>query len=456
VEPDATRAPEATGAHAAGDAPNGGHLHHLDVSARMRRALALISGTVAVLVVVGMVWIGFGTDVKPAVSGLLAGKVYEAKVTGVRVGPCAGTTSAEAIECDLVDVRLTQGPDRGDRETLSFSSDSPTTPKLHKGDRVVLSYQADAEPGFRYQYADRQRRPALLALSLVFAIAVVLLGRWRGVAALGGIVISLVVILKFILPGILEGESPVLVAVLGSAAIAYVALYLAHGVNSLTTVALLGTLAALALTFVLSAVFTAASHFSGFASDESLVLGQLAHNVDINGLILAGIVIGTLGALDDVTVTQASAVAELHDANPRTPRGALYKAGIRIGRDHIASTVNTLALAYAGASLPLLLLFLLSSTSLGAVANSEVVAIEIVRTLVGSIGLVAAVPITTWLASRVVGSGGVTVPTGGPASGTVEADTTDAKWEALPPPKPRARRRQRASDAGDSESSFWS
>jgi uncharacterized membrane protein len=424
----------------------------------MRRALAIVSGGIAVIVVVGMIWIGFGTNVKPAVSGVLAGKVYEAKVTGARVGPCAGTTRADAIDCDLVEARLTQGPDTGHKETLSFSSDSPITPHLHKGDKVVLSYQPDAEPGFRYQYADRQRRPALLALSLVFAIAVVMLGRWRGVAALGGIVISLVVILKFILPGILEGESPVLVAVLGSAAIAYVALYLAHGINALTTVALLGTLAALALTFVLSAVFTAVSHFSGFASDESLVLGQLAQNVDINGLILAGIVIGTLGALDDVTVTQASAVAELREANPAMPHGALYKAGIRIGRDHIASTVNTLALAYAGASLPLLLLFLLSSTSLGAVANSEVVAIEIVRTLVGSIGLVAAVPITTWLASRVVGGAGEPVPIAAPPPRGPDADTTDAKWESLaaPPAKPRKRRRGTPSDADDSETSFWS
>jgi uncharacterized membrane protein len=189
------------------------------------------------------------------------------------------------------------------------------------------------------------------------------------------------VILEFILPAILEGHSPILVAVVGSAAIAYVALYLAHGVNALTTVALLGTLAALALTIIFSVVFTALCHFSGFATDEALVLGQLAQKVDVNGLILGGIVIGALGALDDVTVTQASAVAELHDADPTMRHAQLYRAGIRIGRDHIASTTNTLALAYAGAALPLLLLFLLSSQSLGAVANREVVATEIVRTL---------------------------------------------------------------------------
>jgi uncharacterized membrane protein len=347
--------------------------------------------------------IGFGTDAKPSVSGILAGTVYEAKVERVGTAPCRGTTRAEGIDCRVVDARLTQGPDRGKVQSLSFPTDSATTPNLGPGDRVVLTYQPDAEPGFRYIYADRQRRRPLIALTLVFAIAVVLLGRWRGLAALGGIVVSLIVILQFILPAILEGHSPVVVAVLGSAAIAYIALYLAHGFNALTTVALLGTLAALALTIVFSSVFTALCHFSGYSSDEALVLGQLARGVDINGLFLAGVVIGALGALDDVTVTQAAAIAEVHAADPGMPRRRLYRAGLRIGRDHIASTTNTLALAYAGAALPLLLLLVLSSQSLGTVANSEVVAVEIVRTLVGSIGLVSAVPITTWLAARVVG-----------------------------------------------------
>jgi uncharacterized membrane protein len=424
-----------------------GHAHELDVSTRMRRGLAILSGALAVLVVGGMCIIGFGTDVKPAVSGLLAGKMFEAEVVRTQVGPCAGTTKAEGISCRLLHVHLTQGPDTGEGETLSFPTDSPTTPKLGPGDRVVLSYQPHAEPGFKYAYADRQRRPALFWLAVVFAVAVVLLGRWRGLAALGGIVISLVVILEFILPAMLEGHSPVLVAVLGSAAIAYVALYLAHGINALTTVALLGTLAALALTIVFSVMFTALCHFSGFATDESVVLGQLAQNVDINGLILGGIVIGALGALDDVTVTQASAVAELRAANPDLGHAGLYRAGIRIGRDHIASTTNTLALAYAGAALPLLLLFLLSSQSLGAVANSEVVATEIVRTLVGSIGLVAAVPITTWLAARVVG-GSSPAAAGGPAPDP-GADDEDEKWEAL-----RPTRADTSADA-DAESVFW-
>jgi uncharacterized membrane protein len=444
---------------------DGGHVHDVDVSAGTRRLLAVASVLLAIAVGVGMLVIGFGTDVKPSVSGILAGTVYEAKVERVGTAPCQGTTGAEGIDCRVAEARLTQGPDRGKVQRLSFPTHSLTTPKLRPGDRVVLTYQPDAEPGFRYIYADRQRRRPLIALTLVFAIAVVLLGRWRGLAALGGIVVSLIVILQFILPAILEGHSPVVVAVLGSAAIAYIALYLAHGFNALTTVALLGTLAALALTIVFSAVFTALCHFSGFSSDEALVLGQLAQGVDINGLFLAGVVIGALGALDDVTVTQAAAIAELHGADPTMGTAKLYKAGIRIGRDHIASTTNTLALAYAGAALPLLLLLLLSSQSLGAVANSEVVATEIVRTLVGSIGLVSAVPITTWLAARVVGGPGHRQRSLEPARRSAPAtDGEPTPHEPEPEPtwntftdrsSPERRRGRRQSSSADDDSDFW-
>jgi uncharacterized membrane protein len=429
------------------------HAHGLDVSLHTRRVLAGVSIAGAVVVAIGMLAIGFGTDVEPSLSGVLAGKFYEAKVVASDTGPCEGTTSADQIDCRLVEARLTQGPDRGEVQTLSFPVDSETSPDLHSGDRVILSYLPDAEPGSQYQYADRQRRTPLLVLTLLFAIAVVLLGRWRGLAALAGIAVSLVVILQFVLPAILEGHSPVLVAVLGSAAIAYIALYLAHGFNALTTVALLGTLAALALTIVFSAIFTALCHFSGFATEESLVLGQLAEGVDITGLFLAGVVIGALGALDDVTVTQAAAIAELRAADPHMKTRRLYQSGLRIGRDHIASTTNTLALAYAGAALPLLLLLVLSSQSLGTAANSEVVATEIVRTLVGSIGLVAAVPITTWLAVRVIS----TPPTHRHAPERSPTDTTDSGPDEStePPPKPRQSRPSPRRSDDDDESTFW-
>jgi len=255
----------------------------------------------------------------------------------------------------------------------------------------------------QYQFADFQRRHLLTWVALAFAVAVVALGRWRGMAALGGLVASLGIILLFVLPAILDGRSPVWVAAVGASAIAYVALYMAHGFGEKTTVALLGTIGALILTAVLSSLVVAVAELSGFASEESGLL-TLFEGIDVRGLVLAGIVLGAAGALDDVTVTQASAIWELSAADPGLEVRDLLQRGLRIGRDHIASTVNTLLLAYAGASLPLLILFVLSSQSLGSIANSEVVAIEIIRTLVGSIGLVAAVPLTTWLAARTAGA----------------------------------------------------
>jgi uncharacterized membrane protein len=203
------------------------------------------------------------------------------------------------------------------------------------------------------------------------------------------------------LPSMLDGNSPSLVAIVGASAVAFVALYLANGIRPMTTVALLSTLAALAITVGLATLFTNLAHFTGAANEDSLLIGLGSSAIDLRGLVLAGMVLGALGALNDITVTQASAVGELRAAQPELSRSDLYRSGLRIGRDHISSTVNTLALAYAGASLPLLLLFTLSGQSLGSVANGEIVAVEIVSVLVGSIGLVAAVPISTWFASIV-------------------------------------------------------
>jgi uncharacterized membrane protein len=234
---------------------------------------------------------------------------------------------------------------------------------------------------------------------VLFGVAVVALGRFRGLAALAGLAVSIGVLIAFVLPAILDGRNPLAVAIVGSAAIAFLALYLAHGFTTMTTVALLGTLGALALTAILAQVFVGLTELSGFASEEAIVVQIGAANIDLRGIILGGVVIGALGAIDDMTVTQASAIWELRAASPRMSRGDLLRSGLRIGRDHVASTVNTLALAYAGASMPVMLLLVLSRQSLGTVANGEVIATEIVRTLVGSVGLVAAVPLTTWLAA---------------------------------------------------------
>ena len=276
--------------------------------------------------------------------------------------------------------------------------------KISSGDGIFVGHAPgaeDVEGAQQYYFADYQRERPLLLLALMFAGVVVALSRWRGLSALVGLALSLILLIRFVIPAILEGSNPVFVSIVGASVIMFAALYLAHGLNVRTTTAVLGTLCSLLLTGVLAVMFVGAASFTGLASEEAMFLQISAEQVNLEGLLLGGIIIGTLGVLDDVTVTQASAVWELHLANPSYGVKDLYASAVRIGRDHIASTVNTLVLAYAGASLPLLILFSLSSRPLGELITTEIVAEEIVRTLVGSIGLVASVPITTLLAATV-------------------------------------------------------
>jgi uncharacterized membrane protein len=440
------------------------HVHDARLERTAQRVVTIVAVVLALVTLGGVFALYARDDPRELVDLGLVSEVYDAEVVATEQGPCEGTRARDAVNCDRVEFELTQGPDDGETTTIDFP-ESTTTPDLGVGDHVVLSYNPDADPGFQYQYSDRQRRPVLLWLAVLFAVAVIALGRLKGVAALAGLGASLVVIVLFMLPAMLDGASPVLVAVVGGSAIAYLALYLAHGFKSLTTVALLGTLASLGLAVVLASVFTELARISGFASEEA-VLVSLSSEIDLAGLVLAGMVVGALGALDDVTITQASAVAEVRAADPTMSRRRLASAGLRVGRDHVASTVNTLALAYAGAALPLLILFVLSAQSLGTVANSEVIAVEIIAALVGSIGLVAAVPLTTWLAVIVV-EGPADDDWLPPAPRLDDADVVSGSTGALPvppdedeltPPPPRRRRRRgRPSPPADApaERDFW-
>jgi uncharacterized membrane protein len=324
----------------------------------------------------------------------------EAVLVRVTSGPCSGTVDDPgATPCMTATARIRTGPHRG--ETVDLPEFGQYGARLEPGDRVVLAYVGGDDAGAGWYFQDFARGRSMLVLAVVFATAVLLLGRRRGLFSLAGLAFSLLLLVHFVLPAILEGKDPVAVAVVGAAAIMFVALYLAHGFNVRTTSAVVGTLASLLLIGVLSNVFVGATELTGVASEESGFLRALAGNIDLHGLLLGGIVIGSLGVLDDVTITQASAVWELSVANATYGFRQLYSAALRIGRDHIASTVNTLVLAYAGASLPLLILFTLSHRPLGDVLTGEVVAQEVVRTLVGSIGLVASVPITTALTAFV-------------------------------------------------------
>lgn len=350
-----------------------------------------------VITVAGLIWLWPRNE--PDFDGAelgLAADVVTASVTSAADGACSFSAD---LRCHRVIFEIQSGPEAGTPATQEFEL-SGSSPRFAAGDPVVLNVVPDADARFAFQYADRDRRPLLIGLGLLFAVAVIGLGRLRGLAALGGLAASVLVIVAFIAPAILVGRSPVMVAAVGGAAIALLALYMAHGWNNLTHVAAIGTFSALALTVLLSTIAVALARFSGFAVEEAFFL-TFVDGVDVRGLILAGTVLGSIGALDDITVTQASTVFELKRLQPEADGPALFRSGLKVGRDHIASTVNTLLLAYAGAAMPLLLLFALSELSLQFIANSEVVAIEIVRTLVGSIGLVTAVPITTWLATRI-------------------------------------------------------
>jgi uncharacterized membrane protein len=313
------------------------------------------------------------------------------------------TEDGTAKDCLALSLLMTDGPGAG-RGIVSVLPVDQGSPRYAVGDKVVLTYAGgDPTSADSYVVSDFQRGTSLWVLAVLFAGAVILLGRWRGLAALLALGVSFVVLLVFVLPAILEGRNPLAVAVVGSCLIMFAVLYLSHGVSARTSTAVLGTLVSLALIGVLGAIFTSTSRLTGLDEDTRDLLGSLGSNsaIDPRGLLLAGFVIGALGVLDDVTVTQTSAVWELRRANSQLGARALFTSAMRIGRDHVSSAVNTLVLAYAGAALPLLLLFTLAGRGVGQTVTTQTVATEVVRTLVGSIGLVASVPITTGVAALV-------------------------------------------------------
>jgi uncharacterized membrane protein len=295
--------------------------------------------------------------------------------------------------CIKVTARLAGG------RQVTFDTTDPTGGMFRAGQRVSLA--VSEQPGLPTSYSiqDLERGRPLLVLAALFVGAVVAFGRWQGIRSLVGLGLSFVVIISFVVPAILRGHSPVAVAVTGAMAIMLISLYLSHGTGPKTTAAVVGTALALGLTAALSIAFVAAASLTGLTSEEALGANFVVGGLSLRGLLLAGIIIGGLGVLDDVTMSQASLVTELHQANPTIGLAALVGGALRVGRDHIAATVNTLFLAYAGAALPSLILFVTGQDSLGTVATAEIVAVEVVRALCGSVGLIAAVPLTTVLAA---------------------------------------------------------
>lgn len=355
----------------------------------VQRLVLIALAPLIVLTVIGMAATWPDRDQLPVVE---VGDFVRGTVEAVE--PCTGGEETCAIAVVMVD----EGPDAGSTVDLSITIGA-NSPALEPGTQVYLHPQPEGtDPA--YSLADVDRTLPLALLALLFAVAVIVLARWKGVSALVGLAAALGILAYYVLPALLEGRNPVMVAAIGASAIAIVSMGLAHGFNVRTGVALVGTILALILTTLLGGAFTAAMNFTGVATDDAAYLFAVSGGVlDLRGLLLAGLVIGALGVLDDVTVTQAATVWEVYGANERVTFRNLWAAGMRVGRDHVAAVVNTLVLAYAGAALPLFMLISLSDAPLLQSINSETIAAEILRSMVGGLGIIAAVPITTGLAA---------------------------------------------------------
>ena len=271
------------------------------------------------------------------------------------------------------------------------------------GDRVLLTAR-DTPDGPVYSISDHARAGSLLLLVGLFVLLVLAVGRWHGLGSLVGLAASALVIVRFVIPGILAGHDPVRIAIVGALVLVTTTLLFAHGPNLKTLLAITSTALSLLVTGTLAGLTVRLLRLGGLADEEAAQLVALTDAaVEPEGLLLAGFVIGALGVLDDVTATQVSTVSELREANPSLGRRQLYARAMNVGRDHVASTVNTLVLAYAGAALPLILLLATRGEAFGVVLQRELIATEVARTLAGSIGIVAAVPISTALGALVLG-----------------------------------------------------
>ncbi|MBI3954447.1 YibE/F family protein [Candidatus Collierbacteria bacterium] len=311
----------------------------------------------------------------------------------------------------LVKVKLLDGMDTGEELTVehgvSFSLNKSQLVK--KGDRVVVNRINDGE-SINYFIIDKLRLSPMVYIAIGFFILVIMVAGWKGVGSFIGMIFSLLVIVKFIVPLILDGKDPLLVSLGGSLMILFASMYLAHGYSRQTTIAMGTTLLCLIITGVISVLMVAVTKLTGMGSEDaySLQMGP-TQMINLRGLLLGGMIIGALGVLDDITTSQVAAVFELKKANPKLNFKRLVSQAKAIGVEHTASLVNTLVMAYAGVAMPVLILLVINPAKqpLWFIFNSEIIAEEVIRTLAGSIGLVLAVPITTLVAAWYVSSRGV-------------------------------------------------
>lgn len=371
-----------------------------------KRVLVGFLGALAVVTVAGLLWLWpTSSEIQAGIRKIPAAEgVVETTGTIVGIeGKCVNQFSPDVgeLDCLTLTVTVAGGPDAGEQASFEVAG-PPSHAGLKVGDTVEIT-RMNTPDGTIYVYKGINRIPVFIVLGLLFVATVVAVARWKGLFALLGLAVAGGVLVAFIIPAILLGKPGVLVALVGSTAIMFVVLYVAHGVSIRTSTALAGTMLGLAVTAGLGAASVAAARLTGFADETEWDLLQLAPNLDFKELLIAAIIIGGLGVLNDTTITQSSAVFELRAAAPHMRRRDIFASGMRIGRDHIASTIYTIVFAYAGSALVVVMVVFFTTDSWANLLNRELFASEIVRTLGSAIGLILSVPITTGIAALTVG-----------------------------------------------------
>jgi uncharacterized membrane protein len=359
------------------------------------RLLAAAAGALALLTVVGLVAL-WPAHLPAGKQEAFGGPTVGARVTATSTVRCPGPTSQR---CRRLTARISDGRDAGHRVSLDLGPLSATIPSLRTGDRIRVQ-----PSGNGYGYVDVDRRMPMTWLAIALAVLAVLVARLRGLLALLGVAISVVIVVTFLVPAILAGSDPMLTSLVAALAVMFVTLLLTYGPGAQSLAAALGIGLSLLLAALVGHAVVAAAHLDGRTGE--LPLATLG--VSLQGIVLAGMVIGVLGVLTDMAVSQASAVTALREANPELGPRDLYRGAFAVGRDHLAATIHTLVLAYVGAALPLILVLRDTHVGFSDALNGQIVAEPVVATLVGAIALVAAVPLTTALASILVAR----VPTG--------------------------------------------
>ena len=444
------------------------HSHSADGAAapneltRHRRALRIL---IVMLIPLGiwtvagliMLWPGdISEHVNTDVAGYsVAGVTYpKARITEVKPTSCEGlagsTPGVTDTRCANVTAELLEGDDQGKLVTVPLTA-AVYASGVEVGQKIQLVRvpPTEGQPA-QYNFSDFVRGVPLLVIGLIFAAVVVLVARWRGFAAMIGLGFAGLILIKFMFPALVAGSDPILVGLIGSSTIMFVVLYAAHGFSARTTTALVGTLFGLIVSALIGFLATRWAHLTGVAAEDDYVLAAAAPDLRLTSVVICGIIFAGLGVLNDVTITQASAVWELADSGGSQKH--LFSRAMRIGRDHIASTVYTIAFATAGASLSVLLLIVIYDRPMVSVLQTEQFAGEVLRTLVASIGLVLAVPLTTAIGVAVVraSSYGARGPARKPGPVSIPASTTSMESDRLGAGQPvtafRWRRQRRTDD----------